>query len=257
MHRLAATARASAAGIDPARLPFQVRPLPHRISTAELRLPRHDSPLWTAIGVAGDSAGTIGVDLAADGPGFLIAGPSRSGRSTALLTMAMGLLAAGTRVALLGPRRSPLRGLAGRDGVIGCFEPDDGEILAAATSSACAVIVDDIQTCTDTPAGDVLTALLQADDGRRAVIGAGRADELAMVFRGPALAIRAARSGLLLSPGPADGELLGARLPRVSGRQPPGRGVLIVAGEQTAVQVALPDRPEPGKRIGLGALASY
>ncbi|MFD0655679.1 hypothetical protein [Thermocatellispora tengchongensis] len=54
------------------------------------------SPLWALLGAGGDALGPLGVDLIAHGPGAVVAGPSRSGRSSALLTAARSLLAAGT-----------------------------------------------------------------------------------------------------------------------------------------------------------------
>lgn len=235
---------ANARAVDPGRLPFHVRPLPERVSASSLTRPDNCRPLWTLIGAAGDDATVAGIDLAVDGPGFLIAGPSRSGRSTALCTIAECFLDRGTPVALVAPRRSPLHGLAGRLGVAGVFGSHDAERLdAAIRAEPVAILVDDVHTMTDAPVGDVLGEVLCTDDGRRAVIAAGRNDELGVIFRGPSVAVRRSRSGLLLQPGPGDGDLLGVRLPRMSSSTVPGRGVLIVAGEATPVQVALSDPP--------------
>jgi S-DNA-T family DNA segregation ATPase FtsK/SpoIIIE len=55
---------------------------------------------------------------------------------------------------------------------------------------------------------------------------AARSDELAITYRGVAHEARRSRSGLLLQPGPGDGELLGLRLPRTRSVHLPGRGVL-------------------------------
>ncbi len=49
--------------------------------------------------------------------GETIAGPKRSGRSTALRVAALSLLDAGTRVLLVTPRPSPLASLASHPGV--------------------------------------------------------------------------------------------------------------------------------------------
>jgi S-DNA-T family DNA segregation ATPase FtsK/SpoIIIE len=61
--------------------PFRVRPLPPSVSVRSLE-PQSAGPLWTAIGVGGDDARAVGLDLAAGG--LLVAGPPGSGRSTAL-----------------------------------------------------------------------------------------------------------------------------------------------------------------------------
>ncbi|HEY3867646.1 MAG TPA: FtsK/SpoIIIE domain-containing protein [Actinocrinis sp.] len=76
-------------------------------------------PMWALLGVGGDELEPVGADLAGDRPTFLIAGPSRSGRSTALGVMAESLLRAGTQIVIGAPMASPLRALASRTGVRG------------------------------------------------------------------------------------------------------------------------------------------
>ncbi len=49
---------------------------------------RSASPLWALVGVGGDELTAFGIDLAREGGGFVIAGPSKTGRSTALLAVA-------------------------------------------------------------------------------------------------------------------------------------------------------------------------
>jgi S-DNA-T family DNA segregation ATPase FtsK/SpoIIIE len=183
----------------------------------------------------------------ADGGGtLLIAGPPRSGRSSALLLIAAQL--AGGPVALLCPRRSPLTGLSGRNVVT--LPADDQEHAAAmltamtqADGPAPAVLVDDVDLIGDGPLADRLTSLARtARDGRSLVVLAGPTDALLAAFRGPIAEARRARAGLLLRPGgPHDGELFGVRLPRRDARHdPPGRGWLAAHGEAAAVQVATP-----------------
>ena len=87
-----------------------------------------------------------------------------------------------------------------------------------------------------------------ARDSGHLVVIAGTTEELSIGFRGFVVDVRRARTGLLLAPrGPLDGEVLGVRLPRVTGEAVPvGRGQLIVRGVATQLQVALPtpiDRP--------------
>jgi S-DNA-T family DNA segregation ATPase FtsK/SpoIIIE len=57
-------------------------------------------------------------------------------------------------------------------------------------------------------------------------------------FRGLTVEARRGRTGLLLGAlGPADGDLLGVRAPRADGSVT-GRGLLVVRGRTTPVQVA-------------------
>ena len=96
--------------------------LPSRLSFAEawqLR-PTSAGPLWGLVGVGGDTLAALGPDLAAGTPGFIVAGPAKSGRSTILLSMARSFLAAGTPVILAAPRPSPLRALAVVPRVLPC-----------------------------------------------------------------------------------------------------------------------------------------
>jgi S-DNA-T family DNA segregation ATPase FtsK/SpoIIIE len=247
LRELAAHAARDARAADPDRLPFQVKALPEHVPVASCTPPAGRGPLWALIGAAGDAATTIGVDLSEDGPGFLIAGPPRSGRSTTLRTMALSLAADGARVALVLPRRSPLRALTGRPGIVGVFSPADDEALRDVVDGGSAVVlIDDVHTMIDAPIGAVLTEVLQADDGQRAVIGAGGSDELGLAFRGLPMAIRASRSGLLLQPSATDGDLLGVRIPRMASSQLPGRGLLVVGGQIVPVQAAIGELESAG-----------
>ncbi|HEY3632073.1 MAG TPA: hypothetical protein VGL21_14280, partial [Jatrophihabitantaceae bacterium] len=74
--------------------------------------------------------------------------------------------------------------------------------------------------------GDALADLVRSGDPGVAAVVAARSDELAITYRGVAHEARRTRSGLLLQPGPGDGELLGLRLPRTRSVPLPGRGVL-------------------------------
>ncbi|PZS02300.1 MAG: hypothetical protein DLM56_12360 [Pseudonocardiales bacterium] len=258
LRRIAATARETHAGADPCRLPRPVQPLPDRIALEAVPTAGSSGPLWTVIGVGGDDAGVVGVDLAVDGPGLLIAGPPRSGRSSALRTIAASLVGAGTAVVLVVARRSSLRSLHDRPGVLAVLGPDDADALAdLAAFGPVVVLVDDVEAMTDAPVGGPLVDLLRADDGERAVVAAGRADDLGMTFRGILPAVRASRAGVLLQPRAADGDLLGVRLPRTAPDPLPGRGLLVVAGTVTPVQVAVGEPPamqRPAGRIGTAAL---
>ncbi len=69
-----------------------VRPLP--LTVERTTLPRI-GPGFVAIGLGGDGADPVGLDLTGPGGGFLVAGPRRSGVSTALTTLAAGAAGAG------------------------------------------------------------------------------------------------------------------------------------------------------------------
>ena len=84
------------------------------------------------VAAGGDSLGPIELDLADEGP-FVIAGPARSGRSTALLTIVRSLAARADAapIVLVTPRPSPLRELVGEPGIVAVLQrgPDLGAEL--------------------------------------------------------------------------------------------------------------------------------
>jgi S-DNA-T family DNA segregation ATPase FtsK/SpoIIIE len=201
--------------------------------------------LWALIGVGGDRLRPVGVDLAEDGPGFLVVGAPRSGRSTALLTMTESLLRGGRSVCLVTPARSPLQALAAHSGVTGCLDTTSSEdtvrLALSPAGTSPVVVVDDAERLTDTALGSVLEALLRAGrDHGAPMLAAGNSDDLQSTYRGFTLDLRRSRCGLLLNPqSTLDGDLVGARLPRhLNGSRHPGRALLALRGELTPVQVA-------------------
>lgn len=229
------------------RLPLRVRPLPARVEVGEVPTNGTDrSPGWALVGVGGDDAVPMGVDLLRDGPAFVVAGPPRSGRSTALATMGRWLSRQGRNVVVVSNRRSPLRGLlADQPRVLSCLGPADGPQLSAAIA-ACpdlVVLADDAETLHDTSVEQPLLELLRPDAaGSAALLLAGSAAEMGGCFRGLTVEARRGRAGLLLGRLAAvDGDLLGVRVPPAAG--PIGRGVLVVHGTCTPVQVAVDEPP--------------
>ena len=225
------------------RAPFRVEALPTVVSDLDALARWEPAPLRTVIGVGGDELAHQVVDLASDGPGFTIAGPPRSGRSTALLAAADGLLAGGTSLCVLLPRPSPLRRLAGQQGVLlvgtGADPAELASVLNAATGPL-AVLVDDAELLHDAAVADLLQQVLR--DGRdrgHVMVLAGTTSDLAASFRGFTADARRSRTGLLLSPAShLEGELLGVRLARSAAFSgPPGRGLLVRGGHVQLVQV--------------------
>jgi S-DNA-T family DNA segregation ATPase FtsK/SpoIIIE len=150
-------------------------------------------------------------------------------------------------VLVVAPRQSPLRDLAGRPGVLGVLTGDQAVIAVrvadAAAAGPLALVVDDGELVTDHVLTDVLEAFARdaRDSGSLLVAAATTEDVLANPYRGWLAAARRGRSGLLLDPAShVDGEAFGLRLPRsVNGGWPPGRGLLVLRGETSPVQVVL------------------
>ncbi|WP_250281233.1 MULTISPECIES: FtsK/SpoIIIE domain-containing protein [unclassified Frankia] len=204
-------------------------------------------PLVALIGAGGDELAPVEIDLAADGPGFVIAGPARSGRSSTLLTMAESLLAGGARLLLLAPRRSPLSTLADRSGVIDLLGADaqaagiDAALTAAGPSGGLVTIMDDAELLATAPVADRVSEFLRtARDSGCAFVAAGTTEDLTSQYRGFMVDARRSRCGVILAPGaPSDGDLFGIRLSRnTGGSTPAGRGLFVHRGKTTPIQIA-------------------
>ncbi|MFG1876671.1 FtsK/SpoIIIE domain-containing protein [Sphaerisporangium sp. NPDC049003] len=246
---LQALARTAAARFPSPGSLLKVDALPMRITSSQALelVPAFEppSPLWALLGAGGDSLAPLGVDLLAQGPAAVIAGPSRSGRSSVLLTAARSLLGQDTPVAVVAPRRSPLRELSGEPGVLAVLGGDGeaGDLPGAlAGHDRYVVIVDDAELVSpDSPLGLALEGTLRSGrDGEHGLLIAGTTGDLATAYRGFVAEARKARTGLLLSvQSPADGDLFNVRLPRGAVGGPPGRGLLVISGTPTPIQTAL------------------
>lgn len=253
VERLAAEAARRDTGLAEERRPDPIAVLPLHAPLSALLEQTEDRPAGTAgpvalVGIGGDRLSPIEVDLGRHGPGFVISGPPRSGRSNALVAIGRSVIRRGGRVVGVSSRPSPLSLLSGQPGVVAVLHGpalDPAQVTDAVNrtgATGLTILVDDAEILADTPAGEVLAAFVKsARDFRAAVVVAGTAGELNQ-FRGFIPEARKSRTGLLLCPSPGDGELLGARLPRTAiFTGPPGRGVLVSNGESTVVQVPFDD----------------
>ncbi len=246
-------AAAAAAAVPTSQRPARIDALPTTVTAAQARSLDDSTPVPAAalVGVGGDALGPRHLDVGDHGPGILVAGPAKSGRSTTLVTMLTSLLGQGWQAVILSPRRSPLRGLSGAAGVRAVLDgeasPEDLREAWEAVPSPRVLVVDDIElfapgSMLDDGLGEILVA---ARDGGGAILAAGTTEDLTAVYRGFGLDIRRSRSGVLLTPtGYSDGDLFGLRLPRsTGGPAPAGRGLLVRAGAAEAVQVAVSAAP--------------
>ena len=227
--------------------------LPLTLPTAQLPVPVWDgTSLDLRIGRGDRRLEPVGWRL---GPGqhALVTGPARSGRTTALVTVA-GLAAAADRarpsrlaVVALAGRGSPLTqvdnvAVAGSDR--GCCAP----IGAHGAADCLLVLVDDADRRDDR--SGVLMALIEGSRPGLLVIAAVRSDRIRRSYGHWTQAVRASGCGLALAPdADRDDELWGVRLPDdPEVRRAPGRGVVVADGRAEIIQVATTDRsmPDPG-----------
>ena len=219
-------------------------PWTRRTSTSARRRP---SRCGRCSASGGDDLTAFGMDLAGDAPAFLVAGPSKSGRSTMLAVMTESLLRGGTQVVILAPRPSVLRDFAGRDGVRAVLtgaEVTEEELAPHLDPDGTPVVlvVDDGELVADAPAKTWLRAYLRtAADNRRGLILGGDASEVAGGFSGWQVDVKKSRRGALLSPQDRfDGDLVGASLARsaVSTQVSPGKALVhLGSGELMTVLV--------------------
>ena len=227
--------------------PLRVDPLPDLVTDLPA-LPARAGPLAVRVGLGGDRLAPVDVDLADVGAGFLVPGPPRSGRSSLLLAVAVQLAerAPDVTLAVVAPRPSPLRRAAGLPGVLLVRGPADAAALAdlAVAGRPTATLVDDAELVLDGPLSGALAALGErVTAGEGALVLAGASGALETSFAPAVVAARRAGCGLALRPsGPLAADALGVRLAAGLRGGPAGRGVLVVRGAVTQVQVALPPR---------------
>ncbi|MEY9874619.1 S-DNA-T family DNA segregation ATPase FtsK/SpoIIIE [Streptacidiphilus sp. MAP12-33] len=225
VHALAARLTEREAAVPRSARPGRIAVLPTQLSFDEaweqVRSNGTPPPMWALLGVGGDELDPVGADLLGDQPTFLVAGPSRSGRSTALAVMAESLLRGGTELVIGTPMNSPLREFEGRAGVRGVIseeaptearfadllDPGDGPVV---------LLVDDAEAWRDLSCRDWLKAFVRRASGsRRGVVLGGDVASVAAGFSGWQAEVKKNRRGALLSPpNMSDGDLVGVRLSR-------------------------------------------
>jgi S-DNA-T family DNA segregation ATPase FtsK/SpoIIIE len=156
-----------------------------------------------------------------DGDHAIVSGPARSGKSTALATIAAALARWHPDVTVTQSRSA-------------------AELVAATDGPGRHVLLVDDADRVDDPGGR-LAALLAAHRPDVHVVAAGRADALRGAYGHWTRDLRRSRLGLALRPEPDDGDLFSASFPRRARLAPrAGRGYLVVDGEPEVVQVARP-----------------
>jgi S-DNA-T family DNA segregation ATPase FtsK/SpoIIIE len=238
-------------GRPPAELrPLRVDALPARISWPETLRLQPDfvppSPLWVLAGAGGDELSPQGLDVGEEGPGLVVAGPPRSGRSTTLLVMARSLLRVQTPILIITPRRSPLRALDGTPGVLAVLGADfTVEELRERLNplDRYVVLVDDAEILFGLDHTDVLERIIMTGrDSDHGLILAGTTGDLGRCYTGFIPTALKSRCGVLVAvDSPSDGDLFGVRLPRNAGPGPLGRGLLVRPGTIAPVQLAIDD----------------
>jgi S-DNA-T family DNA segregation ATPase FtsK/SpoIIIE len=253
-HAVAMTA--TVLGLEYAALPERERPwriaaLPEHVGMVDL--PSCSGTRLT-VGVGGDALDALGFDP--EQRRILVAGPPRSGRSTALATITQQLHDEGCTLAVVTTRRSPLNELRGIRGVH-LLGADDVDAFVALRREEpdLAIVVDDADAIDGTPLeGALVEAVRLVDTAGGLVAVAVELHRASAAYRGLVPEVARHGTGLLLGPrSPADGELFRMRVDPESGRLP-GRGLLVADGTATPIQIAVPNWPSGGASGGLSPL---
>jgi DNA segregation ATPase FtsK/SpoIIIE, S-DNA-T family len=224
-----------------------IEPLPTRVERSSL--PAAKGRLSAPLGLGDAELEPVHVDLSERH--FLVCGPYRSGRSTALRTLCESLR--GLDLVLLAPRRSPLvdlalwreaaRGTEACDELAAQLAPEVEARRGDAGHEPLVLVIDDGEELAETLGGTALeTIVRRGRDLDVRVVAACERQAAQRAFTGWLRELRKEEHGLLLDPDPdVDGDLLGVRLPRRSSPVfPAGRGYLVRRGAAELVQVALP-----------------
>ena len=239
-------------GVPAARRALRLDTLPERVSYADAAALRTDGgPMRPLVAIGGDTLAGLGPDLA-DVPTFAIAGPPRTGRSTALLSVAHSLLDSGAGVIVLAPRRSPLRDLEGRPGVAAVITDTEvpldtfRSVLSNVAEDNAVIVIDDAELFMGAEIDPDLALLARGGAGNGwGVVAAGNAESMSLSLAGWMGQLKRNRTGMLLSPQSlADGEVIGVKLSRgLVGQAPqPGRGLLHL-GDGSLISVQVPMAP--------------
>ena len=218
---------------EPANLPWQIDVLPSEVSIAEfIARGRIAQDEWyLPVGIGDSSLVPVGLMLR-DGEHALIAGPSRSGKTTALTTIAAVAKAADPDIYVVAvtPRRSDLGESTAVDTVV---QPQD---LSGLAGKSVLLLVDDAELV---DSGDELSRIIQERNGAVRIVAAGNADALRTKYGHWTQELRRSRIGCALRPNPtADGDLWQTQLPRGDQHSfPAGRGYLVVDGRVELVQL--------------------
>lgn len=228
-----------------------VEPLADHVDLATLPAPAANSR-EVPIGIDGITLVPLTVNID-DVPTFLVVGPDRSGRSTALRTLTVGLRHADPDLPayLASPRRSPLldepdwteaaRGIEACEQLVLRLAEEVQARSSAGESLPMLVVVDDGEELAEGRAAPALERLVRRGrDAGLLLVAAAQTHVVHRTFGGWLTDLRKAKQGLMLSPDiDIDGELFGVRLPRKSvATFPPGRGYLTRRGAVRLVQVA-------------------
>jgi len=223
--------------------PMRVDPLPSYMSLTEaLSLPLGDAGPATGpvVGVGGDVLSRFTFDWPGAG-GFLVTGPRRSGRSSALAAIVHQLASARTTpIVVVATRSSVLTQVAAehRIPVIDnpLLTPPELDALLPDADTQITVVVDDAEQYKNAAIEHTLTGVKH----RAVFLVAADSESLSTLFGGPVVEAKRSRHALVLRPESTimGTQAVGSPIPKfMLGRGTPGSGVLTTPSGWLAVRV--------------------
>ena len=215
--------------------PWSIDILPTEVAVADLvGAGRVTSNEWfLPLGIGDGALRPVGL-LLRDGEHALVTGPARSGKSTALMTLAEVARAACPRlhISALIPRNSPLAASNAVDQVIEFEQLSSLDDVAGRHL----LLIDDAELVETNPR---FSDLIRERHPDLHVVAAGSADALRTFYGHWTQDLRRSRAGCALRPNVvADGDLWQTPLPkRGPSRFPAGRGYLVSDGRTELVQL--------------------
>lgn len=176
--------------------------------------------------------------------GFIVTGPPRSGKTTALSTLVDAAPPTVREVVIIAAQESALTSPRSNCR-IAIGEQEGSQLLRSVLESATSdllIVIDDLHdfanTDVDFAVRDVLKA---ARGGEWMVVVASDVEAARRAYDGALRDLRASKAGLLLQPdSEVDGDVVGVRLPRaVNAIWPPGRGYMVSGGTYDLCQVGI------------------
>lgn len=214
-----------------------IRRLPERVPLGSLA----QRPGQLRLGMEAEGFGVATIEPI--GP-FLVAGPTGSGRTTAMLTILAELRRLGLPIHILADRRSPVTESVGAASLIVGADRimDETDRLAeglAASAVPQAVLIEGLGELAGTEADYGLGNLIRrALAGNHFVVAEGEINSLQQAYD-LMKRFKAGRRGLMLQPDDGMAHLLQANLPRSQATDfPVGRGFLVERGMWTLIQTA-------------------
>ncbi|MEL7976861.1 FtsK/SpoIIIE domain-containing protein [Isoptericola sp. F-RaC21] len=206
-----------------------------------------DGPLLVPVGIGGDAARPVALDVAG---GALVTGPRASGRTTVLRLVARRLAAAG-RLAAVVSRDAALRQEAGDVPAVQPSPSALGAMLSGLSSPSAGpvadrprvLVVDDLDGLAQQHPLEADRIAALTDEPDLVLVASATSTGTVLAHRGALAELRARRTGVVLHPGERGADdLLGVPLADAVDPGPAreGRGALVQDGRVVAVQVAQP-----------------